>query len=213
MNKRTTISALFLGAAILVTNCPIAAMEGPGTSKENPIYFMEVKDERPLVLSTGAKIALGAMLPVVAGWILLYSRKSEKEFTTRFDSAKVTNPSKLFSKDGVKNLWYFISDELIGQRKLSSTLKMREDKKIYPSDETPAYGVLGKIDATAAPLAEAAAKFTAPFTGIAALWIAMKHGAHKAAAVIPVRVKEAPAVEPVVEAEQAADVAVPVMVD
>jgi len=148
-----------------------------------------------LPLSPRAQIALAAMIPVVASWIMLYGRKSEKEFTSRFNSKKVSQVSKFYTKDYLANLWYGFYDEIIGQRKQSSALKMKEDKKIYPSEETPAYGVLGNVDAYLAPFGEAASKFTAPVLAAVLLWNNLKKAAHTAAKqserIVPVAVSEA----------------------
>jgi hypothetical protein len=163
MNKTTTVSALFLAGAMLVSSCPTV---------------VHAKDEG---LSRGATLVIAGVAPVVAGWILLYSRKPVKEFKTRYSPEQTRNIRKFFTKAYFTNIWHYVKDEVIGQRQQSSSLKMREDKKIYPSEETPAYGLLGTIDAYAAPFAESASKFTAPFLGAHVLWGYLKTFATKVA--------------------------------
>ncbi len=161
MNKKTSVSALLLGGAILLSSCSIVAGD---KSTETP---------KKLLTTLHSRLILGAIIPVVAGWALLYTRKSEKDFQSRYSAEKAKQVSKIFTKDYMKNLWYGIYDEIIGQRKQSSTLKCK-DGKIFPSEDTPAYGALGTIDSYAAPLAESAKKFTEPFMAVTALWLALK---------------------------------------
>lgn len=152
MNKTTTVSALFLAGAMLLSN-------------------IEIKAEAAPAFDGHAKLIIAAAGTIVAGWAALYSRKSEKEFKTRYSPEKTRKVSRLLTKDYAKNLWYFVIDEIVGQRKQSSALKVRPDHKIYPGEETPAYGLLGNIDAYAAPLAESAKKFIEPFTQAGMLWM------------------------------------------
>lgn len=208
MKRTAKVSGILLGAAILATSCPVAAMER-GT-RENPIYYKEAKEEKEFNLSAHSGLIFGAILPVVAGWALLYTRKSEKDFQSRFSAQKAKQVSKFFTKDYMQNLWYFIYDELVGQRKQSSALKTKEDKKIYTSEETPAYGVLGTIDSYASPLAESAKKFTEPFVSVMALYIVLKEFAVKAEdrAKKAFKCEEAPTVV-VAPVDQPADAGVP----
>jgi hypothetical protein len=162
MNKTTTVSALFLAGAMLLSSCPTV---------------VHAKDEG---LSRGATLVIAGIAPVVAGWIMLYSRKSEKEFKTRYSPATTKNFKKIGTREYWINILRYVQDEIIGQRKQSSALKAKSDGKIYPSEETPAYGVLGTIDAYAAPFAESATKFTAPFLGAHVLWGYLKTFANKA---------------------------------
>lgn len=158
MNKTTTVSALFLAGAMLLSSVEVKAQAAPAGN----------------IFDTRAKLILAAAGTLIAGWATLYSRKSEKEFNTRYSAEQTRKVSRIFTKDYAKNLWYFMVDEVIGQRKQSSTLKVKGDGKIYPSEDAPAYGVLGNIDAYAAPLAESAKKFTEPLFQVGSLWFFVK---------------------------------------
>lgn len=160
MNKTTTVSALFLAGAMLLSNIEVRAEEAAAPA------IAAVKG-----FDTTSKFILAATSVIIAGWASLYSRKSEKEFKTRYSAEKTRKISRMLTKDYVNNLWYFLVDEVVGQRKQSSSLKAKSDGKIYPSEETPAYGLLGSIDAYAAPLAESAKKFIEPFTQAGLLWM------------------------------------------
>lgn len=156
MNKTTTVSALFLAGAMLVSS-------------------IEVRADAVPAFDTRAKFIIAAAGTIFAGWASLYARKSEKEFKTRYSPEQTRKVSKILTTDYMKNAWYYVADEIIGQRKTSSVLKVKADGKIYPSEDAPAYGLLGNVDAYAAPLAESAKKFTEPLFQAGALWFFIKN--------------------------------------
>lgn len=133
MNKTTTVSALFLAGAMLLSSTGASAIE--------------------CTMPSRTTLAAAAVLSAFG---MLYTRKSEKEFKSRFSAEKTRNVSGIFTTDYIKNAWYFIADEVIGQRKQSSAVKVKEDGKVYASEETPAHGVLGTVDAYVAPAVEGA---------------------------------------------------------